>query len=443
MRSERRRRAEVVDYWRSVELLGPPRLPTSSREEVRQVDVRPGEPWPVLPWQEDGPGDADRGVWRHTVYGGVFRPAALLDGLQPRFGADRFDMDPFGARARQGESAVFALTVDADGVLLEGTVALSACAWTAGRVRSAGPDEVGWPEGFGVAEAGCARAIGALSRRHVPYGHARVEGGEASEGWRGVVLEVLGPAAVGAVGALLGGAVRRMGVPGQRGDGEGGVSADGNGPRGSVRTLADASTCTELRLAPGPHATRRPLELPDLIALAAHAAELCGVPDLLSPASVRVHSRRVSRRRDGSLPDARPARLNSRPAKDLERVAGAEEHGVPLTAYLTAPGNAPTAARTDVREHPEAVLDAVAPGAMSLGCWPAPEGRPLDLSRQFAVNTVLAELSEGGLFSMTVPPGTGRVGVLRDLVAAVVVERATRLAALARPADAYAGAVEW
>ncbi|HEY8981474.1 MAG TPA: hypothetical protein VIU15_18035 [Streptomyces sp.] len=199
----------------------------------------------------------------------------------------------------------------------------------------------------------------------------------------------------------------------------------------------------EPRLDPGPHAGLRPLELPDLIALAAHAADLCGVTDLLSPASVRVHSRRVRRRGDGSLPEVRPARLNSDLAKDLERVAGAEEHGVPLTAYLTATGNVPTAARTDVRERPEAVLDAVAPGVTPLGCWPAPEGRPLDLSRQFVVNTVSAELSEGGLFSVTTPPGTGRVGVLRDLVAAVVVERATRLAALARPADAFAGEAEW
>ncbi|MET8979893.1 hypothetical protein ABZX85_30255 [Streptomyces sp. NPDC004539] len=461
MRSERRRRAEVVGYWRSVELFGPARLPvaprTSAREWVRQVEVRTGEPWPSLPWQEGHPLgeeriDADREVWRHTVYGGVFTSDAVRGVLEARFGADPEDHP--GVRARQGESAVFALTVDADGVLLEGTVALSSCAWATGRVRRPGVGAAGWLEGFGAVEAGCARAIKGLGRRQVGYG----EGGETSGGWRGAVLELLGPAAVGAVGALLGGGGRR--VPGQRGDGVGGGEAGGDGSRGAVGAAVDSAHSAvralavgharvdgaELRREPGsraalhvPQGTRRPLELPDLVAFAAHAADLCGVTDLLSPAVVRVHSRRVRRRADGSLPDARPARLNSLLSEDLARVAGADDHGVPLTAYLTAPGNVPTAARTDVREHPEAVLEAVAPGATPLGCWPAPEGRPLDLSGQFVVNTVLAELSDSGLFSVTAPPGTGRGSVFRDLVAAVVVERATRLAALARPTDAFTG----
>ncbi|MFG2548891.1 DEAD/DEAH box helicase [Streptomyces sp. NPDC048581] len=469
----------------------------SEREWIQQVDVRPGEPWPALPWEAAHPLrreriDTRKEVWRHTVYGGVFPLSAVRDALERHFGADGEDHS--GARRQKGETAVFSITVDADGILLDGASAFSTCAWATGRVRDPGPYAPDWLDGFEETESACLQAISMLTRHHIPYlripapadpapgpvpgpvsdrvplvpdqvtpsgGAARARSGD----WRGLVREILGSAAVGALGALIGdfgagavaGALRpvvRRAGQGRRRTDDGARTAPpvrrpdvtpdhGDGtvqpqvtPEGTPEGTPDEA---EPEVQPG-----RPLELPDLVAFAAHVADLCGVEDLLSPASIRIHSQRVRRRKDGSLPDPDPAFLNSLLPEDLERVAEADSHGAALTAYLTDPADVRTWDRIDVRDHSDAVLEGVAPDVTPLGRWPAPVAHPLALSQQFAVNTITAELSGGsGLFSVNGPPGTGKTTMLRDLIAAIVVERAVRLTALTRAADGFSGRVEW
>ncbi len=69
------------------------------------------------------------------------------------------------------------------------------------------------------------------------------------------------------------------------------------------------------------------------------------------------------------------------------------------------------------------------------GRWPSQHG--MSLMQQVAVDLAMTEVAEGGLFAVNGPPGTGKTTLLMDIVAAVVVGRATAMCAFAKPADAF------
>ncbi|MBC9719420.1 hypothetical protein H9Y04_43615 [Streptomyces sp. TRM66268-LWL] len=433
--------------------------------------MRPGGSWPLLPWQnghplQNEPIDAGKEVWRHTVFGGVFPISSVRRVLEEHFGPDGEDYG--GVRRGGGDTAVFSFTVDAQGVLLDSTTVFSTCAWATGRARDPGPYDAKWLDGFAEVEKECEEAIALLTKHAIPYAapQQRQEtpgpvpaallpddgAPDVLRSWQGIVREILGSAAVGALGALIGdlgtgivaGALRPVATR---------IAARRRAA--AAPTVPDPDDATPppvpAPMPPTPDADRedpegptgRPVELPDLVAFAAHVADLCCVDDLLSPASIRVHSERVRRRRDGSLPDADPAFLNSLLPQDLERVADGG-YGAALRSYLTEDTDVLRHARTDVRSVPDLVLQHVSPDAMPLGRWPAPVGQPLALSQQFAVNRILGELADGsGLFSVNGPPGTGKTTMLRDLIAAIVVRRAQALAELAGPRDGFAERISW
>ncbi|MGI5232540.1 hypothetical protein [Actinoallomurus sp. CA-142502] len=154
----------------------------------------------------------------------------------------------------------------------------------------------------------------------------------------------------------------------------------------------------------------------------------------------------MSKKKDGSLPDPEPPFLNSLLPDDLERVvtAASDGYGAALTRHLTAPSAVPADDRIDVRERPDVVLDGVSPSALTLGRWPASIDQPLALSQQFAVNGIAAELMhDAGLFSVNGPPGTGKTTLLRDLIAAIVMERAVRMSEFASPDQAFENRFSW
>jgi hypothetical protein len=95
-----------------------------------------------------------------------------------------------------------------------------------------------------------------------------------------------------------------------------------------------------------------------------------------------------------------------------------------------------TGQRVDVRCEPLAVRDGCAPDRIPAGRWVS--DRALVRSEQFAVNEALAALRDSpGLFAVHAPSGTGVTAVFSDLVAAIITERARRLAELPDPAAAF------
>jgi len=98
--------------------------------------------------------------------------------------------------------------------------------------------------------------------------------------------------------------------------------------------------------------------------------------------------------------------------------------------------------RIDVRREPLVVRDGCAPARTPPGRWPADEA--LVRSEQFAVNEAIACLADAtGVFGVHAPLGTGVAEVFGDLVAAMVIERARRIADLADPSAAFGEGHGW
>ncbi|REF00026.1 AAA domain-containing protein [Thermomonospora umbrina] len=183
----------------------------------------------------------------------------------------------------------------------------------------------------------------------------------------------------------------------------------------------------------------------ELVEFTESVAERFGVGSVLAPAGLRIASVPVPLRSrydaDGS------GFLNSFFVADLGRVGrrvAEGDYGRALDTYLRGGEDPDPAARVDVRRAPDTVHERVAPGSVPAGRWPTDPRWALALSQQFAVSTAMAELMDGaGLLAVNGPPGTGKTTMLRDLLAAIVVERASRLAELPSPAAAFAGQAGW
>lgn len=456
---------------------------------MADLTPEPGRVPPLLPWAPDHPETGARRapygrMWRHEVYCGVFDLDLLRQAMIAVLPAGT-DPDPGVPQAElvlSGQSAMLALVLDDEGRPLEDTSVISACAWATGRLFDPGPSAPGWLDGFEELDDAFGEAIDALTATAIPYGPTApaaatasgrrpdpeggpgtsVGGGGGGGGgggsWQRLLAEILGGAAVGAVGALFGevagaavqgaaeplvrraadwAAARRPAeeqVRSGRSDGTRGV------PEGSSADGPDMATEADN----GAGAGARALGFADLVALTAQVADLCGVRDHLRPQVVRVRSRLVHRPRDPQAKVAAAAPfLNSLLPPDLARVSAAIGKGIgpALEAYLTELDAVAVGARTDVRRERGVVLEGVAPDLVPAGRWPAPARFPLALSQQFAVDRMLADRAgtAGGMFSVNGPPGTGKTTMLRDLVAALVVERAAVLATFDRPEKAFTG----
>lgn len=153
----------------------------------------------------------------------------------------------------------------------------------------------------------------------------------------------------------------------------------------------------------------------------------------------RIKAVKLTVRKDGSVAEVEPDILGSFIAADLTRVRRAlarGDVGAALTSYLF--GRAPGIPRTDVIERPELAARWLSPSLHPAGRWPSKPLEQLVTAQQMAVNAAFGQLKDAsGLFSVNGPPGTGKTTLLRDMVAAILVERAKVLVRLDKPSDAF------
>ncbi len=347
-----RQRAEIVRFWRTVELFSPQKVDKPGANGVSVV--RPGLP---LPWGPDHPNAEERLgsdlSRRYVVYLGIYRLTEVFDVLSRVFtpNDDSFDERP------NGESAVAAFMVDEHGHLLADSAVLSSCAWAVGHAVKRAGSRRGWLSGFAEASTKFGEALTDLAT----------------------------------VGSSLEGDAR-------------------------PRRLTGA-------------------HLDQCLAAAVDAAR---IDSLLTCGEIRISSHVVARRTAHRVGHDF---LNSHIMDDLHRVADRAEAGdlgAALCQYLRPAAELATAKRTDVRVELWDLLDRTAPDVVPAGRWPGRPDHALALNQQLAVCTA-TQLTGSGVLGVNGPPGTGKTTMLRDLIAALVVERARRLMALAEPGAAFTG----
>ncbi|MEN3931805.1 AAA domain-containing protein [Microvirga sp. W0021] len=105
-----------------------------------------------------------------------------------------------------------------------------------------------------------------------------------------------------------------------------------------------------------------------------------------------------------------------------------------LQRYL---GTAKPQYRRNLMKDNEALSDALEPQKFPLGSWPGNGRYPLALLQQCAVNLGLHDLKTDGILGVNGPPGTGKTTLLRDVIAAVVTDRAEILCTYDKPENAF------
>jgi hypothetical protein len=446
---ENERAASVVEFWRTLEMFSPQRVPSASppgpstKPATVVLDLEAGHP---APWSKEHPLSAirlrDKTTWQFTVYGGLYATAKVRSELTRAFGQDNVPAD---ARADE-QTAVFACILDEDGALVENSPVLSSCAWAVSRLRSPGLEDPSWLDGFALEESAFRSGLNRLAPNRKSERPAPLEtvGAAVAAHVRGAARDAAAEGARTTGTAVK--AVVATGVSSVAGPIVGGIAASvaGKFAEKLLTPLSDGKPADDGSPPENARGPRIHMTPDTLLAFTAELVKELGLDEALEAGGVRVKCTPVSI----STAEATSEQnfLNSYLADDLaqvEEVVRAGSHGAALATYLTDERSIPVSGRIDVRTRRDAQLTGVEPHLIPGARWPSAPDRPLVVSQQFAVDRAMLELADSeGLFAVNGPPGTGKTTMLRDLLAGIVLGRARKLAELRNPLDAYAEVTE-
>lgn len=132
-----------------------------------------------------------------------------------------------------------------------------------------------------------------------------------------------------------------------------------------------------------------------------------------------------------------PTLLNSFYLEDLSVARQLAEKGQLPNALKHYLGVATPPIKTDLLESDVGLQKLLQPSLTPAGRWPGNGRFPLALLQQAAVNATNPNLMDTGILAVNGPPGTGKTTLLRDVVAARLIEHAEVMSSYSEPADAF------
>ncbi|WP_113154817.1 DEAD/DEAH box helicase [Nitratireductor sp. OM-1] len=132
-----------------------------------------------------------------------------------------------------------------------------------------------------------------------------------------------------------------------------------------------------------------------------------------------------------------PGLLNSFFLEDLASARVLAKNGTLPHALQHYLGIKKPSRRTDLLGEDAGLQDLLQPALTPFGRWPGNGRFPLALLQQAAVNATSSARLKTGILAVNGPPGTGKTTLLRDVVAARIVERAAVMSEYKKPSEAF------